>query len=278
VSVLDRLRTISVEVKEARNAIGPGGSFRHPYRVVVPAKMGRGTPTFEVRDIPFSDYPYVVSVYAAGLNGGSRTVTIDQNTPLVDDIVLAITPGAPFSILVRDQDAVPYMGLDVRMQPVGDPTGRPRALGTTDNFGSVVFEDVLAGDYQIIVTQDGQPLGAVQTITVQPGNRIASMKIQGQGHAMTIPRGVPLQVQVSDPRGYGIANVVVTATAADKVKLTEIPATTDFSGKATFPHLTPGVWHLTATLEKYERGFKQVTIKPALLPEVCEMRLVQLRY
>ncbi|HEX5052775.1 MAG TPA: carboxypeptidase-like regulatory domain-containing protein, partial [Planctomycetota bacterium] len=218
VSILDRLSTITVAVEEARNPTGTGATFRHPWRSLVRVERGRGTPTFEVKDIPFSDYPYIVSVYAPGLNGGRRTVTVDANTPLVDDIVLAITPGSPFTVLARDQDAAPYSGLDVRMQPVGDPAGRPRALGTTDNFGSVVFESVLAGDYQVTVSQDGQPLTEVQTITVQPGNRSFGTKVQGQGYTITVPRGVPLQVQVNDPRGYGVADVELTATASDKIK------------------------------------------------------------
>lgn len=278
VSVLDRLQSITILVEEARRPFhDANGTFQPPHKYVVAAKLGRGTPTFEVPGIAFSEYPYVVSAYAPGLNGSRRTITIDQNTPLVDDIVLAITPGAPFTILLRDQDAAPCVGLAVRMLPVGEPAGRSARNGTSDNFGSVVFEDVLAGDYQLLTSLAGQSLAEPQTVTVQPGLRIVANRVQGQGHTVIVPRGVPLQLRVSDVRGYGIQDVKVSATATDKTKLTVLEAVTDFGGNVEFPRLTDGVWQIDLHKADYERSSRQLTIKADEPPLPQQVQLIRLR-
>lgn len=273
VSVLDRLTSITVVVEEARNEVGPGNTFRRRNRLVVPVQMGRGTPTFEVTDIPFSQYPYVVSVYAPGLNGSRRTVTIDDKTPLIDDIVLSITPGAPFSVLVRDQDAAPYVGLDVLMMPAGEPGGRPNHQAATDNFGSIVFEDVLAGDYQVFISLGGQSVVPAQTITVQPGLAYATSRVRGQQAALTVPRGVPVQLQVHDRLGYGIADAALTATATDRIKLTEIKTTTNAAGRADFTHLAPGTWQVTIEKQGFQRADLQLTLRAGQEPLYREVPL-----
>src|SRR5262245_42198496 len=164
-TVLPRLQSISVVVDELRN-VGPDGKRT---RIVVPVKLGNGTPTFVVDNVPFSDYGYVVTAYSPGLNGGQRTVTIDKDHPYVDDVKLPITPGCPFSLRLRDQDMNPVAFTDLRMVPVGDPGGRPRRDGRSDNFGSVVFEDMLAGDYDVHIGPVGQPLVAPPRVRVLPG-------------------------------------------------------------------------------------------------------------
>lgn len=278
VSVLDRIKTITIHVEEARNPVErPGTTLRQPYRRVEAVKLGAGTPTFEVTGIPFSEYPYVVTAHAPGLNGGRRTVTLDKDHPLVDDVVLAITAGAPFTVLLRDQEVAPYPALDVLLQPIGVPLGRPKKHGTSDNYGSVVFEDVLAGDYDIHVAQGGQPLVDPQRVTVQPGAHAMSAKLQSQGHTVVIPRGTTLQLRVHDVRGYGLAEVTATATAADKVRLTTLEATSDFGGNITFPHLTPGTWQIDVLKTDFQRATCMVTIKAGEAPPLQEMQLIRLR-
>lgn len=280
VSVLDKLRSMTVIVEEARNAFD-NGQFERPHRLMVPvefdAKLATGTPTFEVRDVPFSAYPYVVSVHAPGLNGGRRTIVVDAEHPLVDDVVLAITPGAPFSVLLRDQDGGPHAGIDVVMLPAGEPLGRPSHRGTTDNFGSVVFDGVLAGDYELTATDHGQPFGEPQRATVQPGTQAYTTVVQGQGYVMTIPRGVALQLSVHDAIGYGVPDAKVTATATDRVRLTKLEAQTDPIGRASFPHLQPGVWQVTIERGGFQRVDLQVTLKPDQEPQFRDVKLVPTR-
>lgn len=271
VSALDRIQSIAIEVVEARNPITADGRVQLPTRLIVPVTLGRGTPTFEVRDIPFSDYPYFVTVLSPGLNGSRRTVAIDAKNPLIDNLLLSITPGAPLTILVRDQDAVPYCGLDLAVLPVGEPAGRPTHKGTTDNFGSLVLENVLAGDYQIFASHAGTPVQDPQTISVQPGGHI---KVQGQSHTMTIERGLPVQVTVSDRAGNPYVDTLVTATATDRIKLTVREATTNGIGIASFPHLQPGTWQITIAKDRFHRWDQQVTLKQGQDPLYLEARLV----
>ena len=277
VSALPRLQSMTVAVEEARAPIGRDGTFQPPHRLIVPIEMSEGTPTFEVTGIPFSEYPYVVSVYSPGLNGTRRTVVIDEAHPLVDDIVLAITPGAPFSVLLRDQDAAPYIGLDVRLSPFGEPAGRPRHAGTSDTFGSVVFENVLAGEYQLDVSLGGQPIGEQQKVTVQPGNFAYTTAVQGQGHTVTLPRGTPLQLQVSDVAGYGVAEVRITATATDRPRVKVLEAVTDFGGRAEFPHLLPGVWQIDVIKHDFQRSHRMVSIQAGQPAATEQFRIVRLR-
>lgn len=271
VSVLDRIQSITVEIVEARNPIAADGRVQLPTRLITPVARGRGTPTFEIHDVPFSEYPYVVSVRSPGLNGSRCTVTIDARTPLVDDLVLAITPGTPFTILVRDQDSAPFPGIDLAVQPVGEPAGRPAHKGTTDNFGSLVLEDVLAGDYELFASQAGLPLGSPKTLTVQPGGRT---QVQGQSHTLTIERGVPVQVTVHDRAGYPYVDAKVTATATDRIKLTVRETVTNQVGIAAFSHLQPGTWQITVTKDRFHLWDKQVTVKPNQDPIYLDALLI----
>ena len=276
VSVLDRITTITVCVEELRSAIGDDNTFRHPNKYIVPVKMGRGTPTFEVRGIAFSEYPYNVSLYAPGLNSSGRTVVIDKEHPLHDDIRLRITPGSPFSVLLRDQDQNPYPNIDVRLVPDGGGLGRPTHSKVTDNFGSVVFENVLSGDYQIITGQQGMPLGPPEKVTVQPGDRLYGPKVQGQSYVVTVPRGQPLQFSVTC-RGYGLADARIKLIASDRTKLTVLEAVSDYSGRAEFPHLTPGVWQIDVVKDNYQLKTRQITIKDGVPPPVEQVVLFRKR-
>lgn len=272
VSALENLKPLTILVEEQRSAIGPNGEVQRPVRMVVPAKMGIGTPTFEVTDVPFSDHPYLVSVYAEGLNGGRRILTIDENQKLVDDVVLRITPGSPFTVFVRDQDAKPYLGTDVRLQPVGEPLGRPRQGGKTDGFGAAVFGSVLAGDYQLFVSESGQLLCDVQTIAVH--DHVSSP----QSTSVIVPRGVQVELSVHDAAGYGIAEANVKAIATDRVRHTEIPGVTDAQGRLVFPHLQAGSWQLQIEKDGFQRADLQMNLTQGQEPQYRDVRLVRLRW
>ncbi|MFK7741204.1 MAG: carboxypeptidase-like regulatory domain-containing protein [Planctomycetota bacterium] len=270
VAALDRLGSISVHIEEIRSSDGK------PFRKIQRVERGNGTPTFEVRDIPFSDFPYRVYVRAAGLNGGQRTLAINAETPL-HDVVLSITPGAPFSVLLRDQDGGAHAGIDVQMVPIGKPLGRPGRRGRSDNFGSLVFEDVLAGNYELIAALSGQPFGTPEQVTVQPGTRNFGRKVQGQGHTMVVARGVELNIAVHDGAGYAIAGCKITALATDRRLATEFEGISDPLGRVRFPHLKPGRWQLTIEHENYRRTDQQVVLKPDQLPLSKQIRLVPKR-
>jgi len=275
-SVLDRLDTISVTIAELRSAIGDDGKFTPPFRKTVPVEIGIGTPTFKIHDIPFSDYPYVVSVNSPGLNGGRRTVTITSETPLYD-VVLKITPGRPYTVLVRDQDRNPYPQIEVRLRPEGEPLGRKEHIGTTDGYGSAVFESLLAGDYLLVAGMRGIPLADPEIVTVQSDARVYGNKIQGQGYTLVVQRGVPVKIFIGDAGGYGIAGASVKLQATDRVKLTVIPGVSGYNGNVEFPHVTPGKWMIQVTKQNHTPWTRQITITDGQLPELLTAKLVRLR-
>ncbi len=278
VNAIDRIESLSVHVEELRGGLRSDGSYQAPFRRSIPVSFDRTrTPTFEIRDVPFSDYPYAVTVYTPGLNGSRRTVQLDAEHPIVEDIVLAISVGAPFSLLLRDQDGNPYPQLDVRLVPVGEPAGRPRLDAISDGYGCAIYESALAGDYAVHVFQNGQPLGEPQTVTVQPGGRLYQTRVQGQGQVVTIPRGQPLEVFVVDGNGYGIPDARVQLQATDKVRLTQLDLTTDAGGIARFPYLTPGVWQIDVTKDGCQPRFRQITVQDRTPIPRQELNLVRLR-
>ena len=275
VSILDKLGSMTVIVEELRSSFATDSVA--PRRIMQRVERGRGTPTFEVRDVPFSDYPYRVTLHAAGLNASARTLTVNQEQPLHEDVVLAITPGAPYSVLLRDQDGGPHRDVNLSLRPVGLPHGRASLTDKTDNFGSVVFESVLAGQYELVATLQGQPFGGPEVVAVLPGKRSFGTKIQGQGHVMTIARGVQLDIEVGDG-AYGIEGAEVTLVRTDRRRLKELQATTDGIGRVRFPHLQPGQWQVTIECQHYQRVDRQFTLRADMEPQFKRIKISRSGY
>lgn len=277
-SVVDRIESIQIVVEELRNPIAPDGSVQRPWSRVAPVQLGIGTPTFELRGVPFSEYPYVVRVFSPGLNGSQATVNVTRDNPLVDDLKLTIGPGVPFTVLLRDQDQTPLTMTDVRLIPVGDPAGRPVRDGVADNYGSAVFEDVLAGDYDVLVGPRHAPLIEPARITVQPTTRVyGAGNIQAQGQTVLVPRGVELVVRAVDSSGYGLGGVKVRVQASDRLQLKVLEEVTDYSGNATFPHLLPGVWQIDCLKDGYQQRSRQVTVRDREPLDIAEFSMIRLR-
>jgi hypothetical protein len=274
VSVIDKLGSITVIVEEIRRSLG--SDQRPPVRLYAQVDRGEGTPTFKVTDVPFSEYPYRVTLHANGLNGSLRTLSVTKDEPL-HDIVLSITPGAPFSILLRDQDSGFHTDIDLLMRPIGLPNGRLRLTGKSDNFGSVIFESVLAGNYQLVTTLQNKPFGDPQTVTVLPGSRNYGRKIQGQGHVMVIPRGVRVDVRVHDRNGYGMEGATVTAVATDRRSAPPVEGETDGMGQLRFNNLAPGMWQFTVKHKGFQRVDQQVILRKNQEPLQKDIRIVRLR-
>lgn len=274
-AVLAQIQSIAVVVDELKN-VRAGGET--PWRKVVPVELGVGTPTFVVRDVPFSDYGYTVRVHSPGLNGGQATVAITKEQPYVDDVKLAITPGSPFSLRLRDQDFAPVQFVVVRLLPTGEPLGRPRLDGLTDNFGSVVFENALAGDYQVFVGPPGQPLMTPPVITVQPGSYLRQGTIvQPQGLALTVPRGVPVEVAVVDRSGYPVQGARVRLRTTDRPHPLEHVELTDVRGQVRCPAVLEGQWEIDVQLADHQTIQQQLLIKKGEPPPPQNFTLIRLR-
>lgn len=275
-SVLDRIQSIGIQVEECRSPIDSDGKVVRPWKRFVPVPMGVGTPTFEITDVPFSQYGYVVRVHSPGLNGSQQTVAITRESPL-KEVVLSITRGSPYSLLLRDQDHLPVFDTDALLMPHGEPPGRPVYQGRSDNFGCVVFQDVLAGDYRVVVGHAQRPLAEPVDITVQPGAHVSRGVVQPQGTTVTVPRGQPLVVAAQDVAGYGMADVLVKVLATDKTRLSVLEDRTDYSGRATFPFLPPGIYQIDLYREGFERRSRMLTVKEGEPPAEQSFQLVRTR-
>ncbi len=274
-SVLDQIQTIAVVVDELKNVLAGGTP---PWRKVVPVALGIGTPTFEVRDIPFSDYGYVVRVHSPGLNGGQCTVQITQERPFADDVKLPITPGSPFSILLRDQDRAPVCATEIRMVPHQEPHGRTMLHGTSDNYGSVVFENVLEGEYHVHVGPQAMPLMEPTVVHVQPGSFLRQGSVVlPQGTTIVVPRGSQVTAIVTQVGGWPIAGALVQLRATGRRQVNEMETETDSLGKATFPNLLPGNWEIEISKPDYQRRLGQFEVKPDAQAAEQRFEIIRIR-
>jgi len=135
-----------------------------------------------------------------------------------------------------------------------------------------VFGSVLAGDYQLFVSDSGQLLCDVQTIPVQ--DWISAP----QSMSVVVPRGVQVELLVHDAAGYGIAEANVKAVATDRVRHTEIPGTTDGQGRLVFPHLQAGSWHVQIEKDGFQRADLQLNLTQGQETQYRDVRLVRLRW
>jgi hypothetical protein len=273
-SVVDRIESIQIVVDEQRTFTDDAV---RPFRRIVPVQLGIGTPTYEVRDVPFSSYGYVVRVHSPGLNGSQQSVTIDEQHPYRGDVNLRISPGVPFSLLLRDQDRNPVPPTNVRLVPVGEPLGRSLHDGHSDNLGNVVFEQVLAGDYRVLIGPPGQPLIEPPIVTVQTtGRTYRDNVVQPQGQTIVVPRGMPLTVVVTDTGlGYGVEGAEVRAQAIDRTQLLVLDGKTDYHGRVTFPRLVDGIWEVVVVKEGFQRRSRQLTIKDGEVPPDLQFALAR---
>lgn len=267
-SVVPRLQSISVSVQELRAPVQ--GESKPPFSRVVPVPVGAGTPTFTIRDVPFSEHGFLVRANSPGLNGGQQVVQIDEKHPCAE-VRLIISPGVACSVLLRDQDQGPVIGTEVTLFP-RDP-GRQIHKGKTDNFGSTVLQDVLAGDYVVYAGPVAMPLCEPVELTVQPGTG----SIRSQGVTVVVPRGKPVVVAVNDVMDHGIAEAQVKVLATDKSKLSQLEAQTDYSGKATFPWLAPGRYQIDVFKPDFERRSATLNVTEAEAVPEQSFRLVRLR-
>jgi hypothetical protein len=271
-SAIPRLQSISIEIIELRSPVA--GSKEPPplHLRGIPVAIGAGTPVFTIRNIPFSDCGYLVRACSPGLNGGQQTVQVTKAHPCAE-VRLAICPGVCCTVLLRDQDQGALAGTEVTMMPSGEPPGRPPQNGKTDNYGSVVFTNVLAGDWLVYVGHLQQPLAPPAELTVQPGTG----SIHSQGITVTVPRGQPFTVQAQDILQHGIEDVQVKLLATDKTRLTQLEAQTDWSGRASFPYLAPGRYQIDVYKTDYERRSGTLTVTEGEPVAEQTFRMVRLR-
>lgn len=264
--VVRQVRSVLVRVREAINDL-TALEGRMPYarnqRVEIDPAFG--TPTFEIRGVPFSEYGYVVRVFADGFNGSSQVVQVTPEQPIAN-VVLSVTPAVPFTVLLRDQLHNPVRDLTVFMVPTGEPPGRPTLRGTSDNFGSVLFERVIAGDYKIVIGDRRQPRVPPPVVQV--------MALGGvQSKTVLVPKGHDLTVRVWGP-AWGIQNAHVELIQIDTTLFKRYESQTDRTGKAVFEHLPPGRYQINVSAARFERWSRTVRVEEDRPPPAVDVRMV----
>ena len=266
--VVQNLRLVYVQVKEAINSEDPNvvPFVRTIKEEIVPEL---GTPEFTYRNIPFSEYGYVVRVFAEGLNGSQQFVQLTKQRP-IQDVKLSVTGGVPFSVLLRDQLRYPVPDTVVFMVPSGEPNGRPLLQKKTDNYGSAVFASVLQGEYDIVAGAMNEPRNTPSHVTVQAHAGVRSVTVE-------VPRGFALTIYAQTRQGWGIEGAELKLLATDVKALREYKATTDYAGKHVFEHIPPGTYQLDVSGDKLQRWTRSITVPEDAPPEPVIAQLSHLR-
>ena len=269
-AVIEKLDAVTITIVEAINIVSGQPGKRAPFtasKLVTIDRHGR-TPTFAIDGVPFSAYGYSVHAIAPGFNGTELHAVITKEHPIAD-VLLGVTGGTPFSVLVRDQEQSPLTNVLVTMMPVGPPLGRPMVQKPTDNYGSVLFESVLRGNYKIHA-------GPLYALLCDPKEAevLADSGNKPQSLTLLVARGNDLPVQVFGPSGIGLADIAIEVYATDTQQFRKYEAKTDFSGQHTFKHLQPGRYQVTVTALAYGRFDRQWQVPDSEAAQPLIVRLV----
>ncbi len=271
--IFSQLKTVSVELSESRSSLTTEAS--RPYRKIVGLNVDRGTPTFEFRGVPFSPYGYTVTAYAPRLNGSSMAVAVTKEKPLAE-VLLSLSAGVPFGIMLRDQDRAPVANTYVTIASLGEPRGRGSRNGTTDAYGSIVWQDVLAGDYRVFVGDVNTPLVDPVDVMVQAVSGRTTAIPQIQSATVEVRKGDPLKVVVT-AFGYGVAEAKLSVLDTDSRTYKKIEGVTDAQGKFEFGRLSAGRYVISVEHPEYQRRSVSVSWSGDAPPPTKTIQLKRLQ-
>jgi hypothetical protein len=262
--VVQRLRSVHVTVVEAA---GAGG--KRPFQLTreEPVEPALGTPRFLYAGIPFSELGYFIQVWSPGVNGSRQFFRLDREHP-VADVVLSVTEGSPFTVLLRDQLEIPREAEKVFLVPIGEPLGRELRQQTTDNYGAALFEDVLQGEYEVRV-------GAMNASLVEPTRIHVHPQAGSASSTITVPRGFAVEVRAEARGGYGIEGARIRLLATDSVQLREHEATTDWGGRSVFPSVLPGTYQVDVRADDYQVVSRKVVVPEDRSPDPLVVALTR---
>ena len=257
-SILDQLSRFTIVIQEEVNLNARDEDDPAPYSrsETYPAGATKGTPYFDIEDVPFSRYPYRVTVVAKGLNGSSDIVYLRPNSSLESrEAQLTLSPGTYYSITIRDQRQNPRSDLIIRMAPVGNSlTQRDSHFGTTDSTGHVLFENVLSGEYEIRVGPANALLAPPKkTMVTSVPFVLSGGQPQPQGTTVVVPDGHDVTIEVTSRWGYALENVELKLNEIDVQRYYEYKGTTDRAGRFVFKNIPYGRYHLSVTSEEHGR-------------------------
>ncbi len=277
-SVLDKFHSYTIEVIEEINENARRDGGREPFRTTRRFAYDHiGTPFFTIAGIPFSRHVYLVRLHVPQLNGSQARVHITKAKPS-GEVQLGLMPGVTFIVLLRDQRQTPREGLSVQMTPEGDPPGRPVYQKTSNNFGQVIFENVLQGDYKIYVGPTNAPMNVPKKITVLAINVIVRndghRRVSTQSTAVLVPSGAPVTVEAYDNYGYPLADTELEAHQIEVQRYFSYKGKTDQAGRHVFEHLPVGKYQLSVHKPGFGRRTHKLQIKDE---DRAKLEKIQLR-
>ena len=200
-----------------------------------------------------------------GFNGSSQVVSVTERQ-WNPQVTLAITRGVAFTLRVIDQTRAPWTDEPVDLRPM--ERGGVLRVATTNAYGTAIFEDVLAGEYDVWIRDR-----SVTSVRVQATNLVTSLSKLGlQTKTVELPRGPTLRVEVNGPR-FGLAGVELELYAIDTVANRQLHAVTDFAGVHEFEHVMPGRYQLNVSTKGFQQTSRQVRVPDEGEPEVQKIRL-----
>ncbi len=195
-----------------------------------------GRQDFEVEGLPLGGYD--VRAEAAGMNGQSQGVLLEQRSPGTFINLRMIAAGFVAGKVI-DANGAPADGVVVTLVEMPSRASREE---TTDALGDFRFEDVLDGAYQFLVGRFENPiLKDARTLRVQaPGMTLPDIEL---------PVLAALEFTILDPTEDRLLSDVVVRGSGTNGGMFE--GRTDSFGRFTARHLPAGRWRLRLELDGY---------------------------
>jgi len=276
-SVLNKFHTYTIEVVEEINENALREGSKKPFRKVQRCTYDQiGTPFFTIEDIPFSRHGYLVRLHVARLNGSQGRVHVTKDRPC-GEVQLSLTPGVFFTVLLRDQRKIPRRDLSVQMIPEENTSDRQIYRGTSNNYGQVLFANVVKGDYKIYVGHLNAPMNVPEKVSVLPMNAVFSKdgrrKVSTQSTIVVVPSGAPVTVEVTDKYGYGVADADLEMHQIEVTRYFAYKAKTGANGSHVFEHLPVGKYQLSVHKPGFGRRTHKLQIKEGDRAKVEKIQL-----
>ena len=256
--LIDKVTSCNLVLLEAINPNKPTSSPHQPrmIRKRLAFEPTRRMANFRFEDVPLSEYGWNLRVFSPGVNGSEQIVMLTEEDS-VKTAHLDLRQATSLRINLKDQQYHPVAKVRVYLKPSGsDLMGRPGYPSNpdtlTDNSGFLLIENVLAGEYEMLIGDPSQPL-------IPPKKVVIGSK-DTQLLQVEVPRGGNAVFRVSMPGGYGAPDVEVQAVAKDSKVYRQRKGKTDRTGRLTLEHLPAGNYFVYFTKKGFNQAFKEVVV------------------
>lgn len=186
---------------------------------------------FAFHHIPMRTYTIFGTDPTSGLTGQTK-VTTSPFQPVIEDLVLQLDPVADLEGIVRDSDGAPVSGATVEVSRAGGDTW----ITGADTQGRYQFKNLKLGSWSVKASHRTAPAGAATSIVLDQALSLHMLDLQFE-------RTVDLRVQILESDMSPASRVLLSLYNA---RYGQHSTFTDGDGRALFPKLPNGLYHLTA--------------------------------